>query len=208
MNSTIPINLAVEGTLDEEVLRKILQQAGRGYAIGTTHGHRGCGYLRRTIPGFNQGAKGTPFAVLTDLDREKCPPALIRAWLSQPKHPNLIFRVAVRAVEAWLLAHRQGIASFLGIHEDLVPRNVDALENPKQTLVELARKSRSRALREAMVPRRDSTATIGPDYNGRLAVFIRRDWDVTSAVRCSPSLERAVRRIGEFQPVWGETGTS
>lgn len=202
MNRTIPINLAVEGTLDEQVLRKILRQAGRGYAIGTTHGHRGFGYLRRTIHGFNCAAKGTPFAVLTDLDKETCPAALIRAWLPQPKHPNLIFRVAVREVEAWLLAHREAIARFLGIREELVPRDVDALEDPKKTLLELARQSRSRGLREAIVPHRGSTATIGPDYNGRLAIFVRKHWDATSAARCSPSLARAVRRIGEFQPVW------
>jgi len=36
-------------------------------------------------------------------------------------HPNFLFRVAVREVEAWLLAHREGIARFLGISEHLVP---------------------------------------------------------------------------------------
>jgi len=95
MNSAIPINLAVEGSLDEEVLRKILRQARRGYVIGTSYGRRGSGYLRRTIHGFNSAARGTPFAVLTDLDRETCPAELIRAWLPQPRHPNFLFRVAV-----------------------------------------------------------------------------------------------------------------
>ncbi|MGA2329534.1 MAG: hypothetical protein ABSH05_25020 [Bryobacteraceae bacterium] len=202
MNRTIPINLAVEGSLDEEILRKILRQAGRGYAIGKPYGRRGSGYLRKTIRGFNSAAKGTPFAVLTDLDQEVCPAALVRAWLPQPRHANLIFRVAVRAVEAWLLAHREGMARFLGIRERLVPADVDSLPNPKRTLIDLARQTRNRELRAAIVPRPGSTATEGPDYNGRLAVFVRRYWDVNSAARSSPSLARAVRRIGEFQPVW------
>jgi hypothetical protein len=202
MNSAIPINLAVEGSLDEEVLRKILRQARRGYVIGTSYGRRGSGYLRRTIHGFNSAARGTPFAVLTDLDREVCPAELIRAWLPQPRHPNFLFRVAVREVEAWLLAHREGISRFLGVSEHLVPSDADGLPDPKRTLIGLARQTRNRELKAAIVPRQGSTATEGPDYNGRLSVFVREYWDVSSAARCSPSLARAVRRIGEFQPVW------
>jgi hypothetical protein len=200
MNSAIPINLAVEGALDEEVLRRIL--AGHGYTIGAAYGRRGSGYLRKTIHGFNSAAKGTPFAVLTDLDTEVCPAVLIRTWLPRPKHPNLIFRVAVREVEAWLLAHRKAMARFLGVHEDLVPHDVDDLPDPKKTLIELARRSRNRDLRTAIAPRPGSTATEGPDYNARLALFVRRHWDVNAAARSSPSLKRAVRRITEFQPVW------
>jgi hypothetical protein len=202
MNRAIPINLAVEGILDEEVLKRILQQARRGYAIGTPYGRRGSGYLRRKIHGFNVAARGTPFAVLTDLDTEPCPVALIRSWLPQPRHPNLLFRVAVREVEAWLLAHRVGMARFLGIREHLVPADVDSLPNPKRTLIDLARQTRNREMKAAIVPRPGSTATEGPDYNGCLVVFVRKHWDVNSAARSSPSLARAVRRIGEFQPVW------
>ena len=202
MSRTIPINLAIEGALDEEVLRKVLLQAGRGYAIGTSYGRKGFGYLRKTIHGFNTAAKRTPFAVLADLDQEDCPAALIRAWLPQPQHPNLLFRVAVREVEAWLLAHREGIARFLGISEHLVPPDADGIPDPKRTLLDLARQTRNRELKAAIVPRPGSTATEGPDYNGRLAVFVREYWDVSSAARSSPSLARAVRTIGEFQPVW------
>jgi hypothetical protein len=202
MSRTIPINLAIEAALDEEVLRKLLLQAGRGYVIGTSYGGRGSGYLRKTVPGFNFAARGTPFAVLTDLDTEPCPAALIRNWLPQPQHPNLIFRVAVREVEAWLLAHREAMARFLGIREDLVPREVDDLRDPKGALIDLARRSRIRELREAIVPRRGSTASIGPDYNGCLTGFVREYWKVNLAAQSSPSLQRALTRIGEFRPVW------
>jgi len=58
------------------------------------------------------------------------------------------------------------------------------------------------------VPRPGSTATEGPDYNGRLSVFVREYWDVISAARSSPSLARAVRTIGEFQPVWSTSRTN
>ena len=44
----------------------------------------------------------------------------------------------------------------------------DEIENPKQFLMQLAAKSRKREVREAIVPSPGSTASIGPDYNGKL----------------------------------------
>lgn len=113
MTTPIPIQLAVEDDLSEAVLRKILSTSGRPYAVGTCYLGRGFGYLRKTIHGFNNAAKGTPYLVLTDLDQAECPPNLIGAWLQVPIHANLVFRVAVREVEAWLLADRAGLARFL-----------------------------------------------------------------------------------------------
>src|SRR5271163_4824291 len=110
--SPIPINLAVEDELSETVLRAILAFVDREYWIGTTYGRNGYGYLRRTITGWNRAAHGTPFVLLTDLDSSPCPSALIQEWLRVPLHPNLIFRVAVREVEAWLLADARNLARF------------------------------------------------------------------------------------------------
>jgi len=45
-----------------------------------------------------------------------------KKWLPYPKHPNLLFRVAVKEVEAWLLAHRAAFATFLGISDKLIPQ--------------------------------------------------------------------------------------
>ncbi|MBI3473740.1 MAG: hypothetical protein HY013_20485 [Candidatus Solibacter usitatus] len=154
----IPIQVAVEDPLSDAVVRTLLGQSSSKFAIGATYMRGGFGYLRRTVAGFNQAAHGTPFLVLTDLDRAACPPALIGDWLPQPKHHNLIFRVAVRAVEAWILAHREEFARLLGIRASLIPDEPDVLENPKATLVGLAAKSRLRSVRDAIVPARGSTA--------------------------------------------------
>jgi hypothetical protein len=104
----IPINLAVEDELSEVVSRKLLKVTRRSYVVGACYSQGGFGYLRKKISGFNNAAKGTPFFVLTDLDRGPCASALIGEWLPSPipKHPNLILRVAVQEVEAWLLAAR------------------------------------------------------------------------------------------------------
>ncbi|PSB18801.1 hypothetical protein C7B65_13570 [Phormidesmis priestleyi ULC007] len=198
----IPINLAVEDDLSEAVLKEILKQSKRPFSVGTCLKRQGYGYLKKNLPGINKAAKGLPYLVLTDLDKAECPLALISEWLSQPKHPNLIFRVAVTEVEAWLLAHREAYAKFLGISVSLIPDNVDAVPDPKQLLIDLTRRSRKRTLRDAIVPAPKSSAKIGRDYNGQLIQFVQQNWKVELAKTHSPSLERAVNAIVNFEPIW------
>jgi len=197
----IPINLATEDELSEVVLFKILAVTNR-YAVGTQYRRGGYGYLRRTVLGWNRAAKGVPFVVLTDLDTANCPAALINSWLTVPKHANLSFRVAVREVESWLLADSTNFSSYVRIPAGLIPTAPDMLDNPKAKLVELARRSRAKDLRERLVPRAGSTAKQGPDYNGCLAAFVHESWNVSAACANSPSLAKTVARIKVFDPVW------
>jgi len=172
MSATVPVNLAVEDILSESVLRKMLHEVRCDFDIGRCYRRSGSGYLKKNIRGFNHASKGMPFLVLTDLDRGECAPKLIAEWLAVPKHPNLIFRVAVREVESWLLADRHAFAKFLGIKVGLVPRNVDEVQDAKRFLIDLSRRSPSRNLREAIPPPPGTTGRQGPDYNGRLIAFV------------------------------------
>jgi hypothetical protein len=203
MSEPIPIHLAVEDELSEAISREILRQSGRPFAVGAAYRRGGFGYLRANVGGFNHGAKGTPYLLLTDLDKTACPPTLIREWLRVPLHPNLIFRVAVREVEAWILADREAFARFLGIPMRNVPSDVDGIQDPKEKLIFLARTSPKRDLRNALVPRAGSTARVGRDYNGRLSEFIRTAWRLDEAKRSSPSLLRAAKAVSTFEPRWG-----
>jgi hypothetical protein len=201
--SSIPVHVAVEDDLSEFVIRRLLLDTGRDYAIGTVFGRGGFGYLKNTANNWNAAATaGTPILLLTDLDQHPCPTSLIDDWLDVERHANLIFRVAVREVESWLLADREGLADFLGIDAVNIPLLPDEIPDPKRSLVNLARRSRIRALRESIVPRRESTAVQGPDYNGCLGEFVRRKWGRDAAVESSPSLNRAWRRITTFEPDW------
>lgn len=132
MTNSIPINLAVEDAFSEAILKQILWQSQRDFVVGKCYNPGGYGYLKKTIRGFNNAAKGTPYLVLTDLDKKDCPLALIEEWLPQAKHPNLLFRIAVREVESWVLGDREAFAKFLGIKKELIPREVDDLEDPKK----------------------------------------------------------------------------
>ena len=198
--SDIPITIAVEDVLSEAVVREMLKQSERPFSIGLCLNKGGYGYLKRIVPGLNKAAQGMPYLVLTDLDNAECPLAIISNWLKTPKHRNLIFRVAVREVEAWLLADREAFAEFLGIAVTLIPQDADAIADPKQTLINLAKKSRKRTLRKGIVPPSKTTAKIGRDYNGQLIPFVKQIWKVDSAIPHSSSLERAMKALLTFEP--------
>ena len=63
----IPINLAVEYALSEAVLRQMLEQSQRPFAIGRCFNRRGYGYLKKILPGLNQAAKGMTYTKLKKL---------------------------------------------------------------------------------------------------------------------------------------------
>jgi hypothetical protein len=202
MPALIPINLVVEDALSEAVLRRVLSISRRHFEVGYCYGMRGFGYIKKNLAGFNQASRGTPFLVLTDLDDGECAAALLAGWLQEKKSPNLLFRVAVREVEAWLLADPTGLARYLGIREDLFPSQPDSVQDPKKTLIGLAARSRNRELRDAIVPRSGSTAITGPDYNGRLIAFVNSRWDARAAAERSDSLKRLLNAALQFHPCW------
>jgi len=200
--SDIPVNLAIEDELSEVVLRRLLAHSRRGYHVGTAYRKGGFGYLRRTVVGWNRAAQGIPFVILTDLDDHTCPRSLIDEWLTEPQHQNLVFRIAVREVEAWLLADSENLSTYLAVRESFVPGEPEILVDPKGALIDLARASRSARVRDQIVPRRGSTAKQGPGYNGCLAGFVATHWDIRAASVRSPSLARAMRRLAGFRPTW------
>jgi hypothetical protein len=104
-------------------------------------------------------------------------------------------RVAVREVEAWLLADRTGIAGFLSVSRDRVPRTVDELPDPKASMISIASRSRRRAIREGLPPRMASGRAIGPLYVSELSRFATEAWDVDAASTVSPSLFRCIRSL-------------
>lgn len=202
MTPPIPLNLAVEDALTEALLGKILRVIPTVYAIRTIYNRGGYGYLRQNINGFNNAAKGIPFLIGTDLDTCECPPILIADWLHQPRHHNLLVRVAVREAEAWVLADKENFANFLGIQSTLVPEDVETIPDPKKQLIQLARRARKRELREDICPPANSTRTVGPNYNSRLSAFVQRQWDPNMARTRATSLARTIDRLIEFRPLW------
>jgi hypothetical protein len=189
MTNMVTVSIAVEGKLDEAVLTKLLLLVG--IKVAAPYGKKGKDYLKKKIRGYNQAAKcGDGWIVLVDLDNDaECAPPFVASWLPD-RSPNLQLRVAVRAVESWLLADSEEIAHFLGVPRQKIPAQPENEVVPKNTLINIARRSRSREIREDIVPRPDSSASQGPGYTSRLVEFTMRYWDPERAARRAPSLKR------------------
>lgn len=197
MGGQVPvISGAVEGIVDEAVFRRMVRSV-RGEP-GPVYGKSGKRPLLDRLPGFNNAARFSPWLVLVDLDQDAdCAPPFCAAALPAPSN-GMCFRVAVRAVESWLLADRDRFASFLGVSPARLPEDPDDHPNPKQMVVNLARRSRSRDMAKDLVPREGSGRSEGPAYASRLIEFIsddRRGWRPQVAARSSDSLARCLRSL-------------
>lgn len=165
-------------------------------AIGSTIGNRGKSYLQSRALELNRTARSLPVFMMIDLDsRTHCPLEVRDQWFKAAPQPNMLFRVAVMEVESWILADRVRCATFLGVQANRIPHECDSIQMPKEFIVNLARRSRKKSIREDMVPALGATISFGPAYNARLTEFIERCWDPTEAATNSESLDRALRRL-------------
>lgn len=189
---TVPITLAGEGYVDVLVLDRILERVG--LIGGAQYDCGGKPALRRRLPGFNAAAARSPWVVLADLDHESCAARYVRELLPVPER-FMVLRLAVRAVEAWILADAAALASWLRVTPARVPGEPDQLTDAKQALITVVRSSRSSAIRADMVPREGSGRAVGPAYASRVAEFVTAQWEPVRAAASSDSLRRAVTRI-------------
>lgn len=190
----VAISGAVEGPVDEATLTRLIEYVGAD--AGPIHGKNGKPQLRRGIAGYNNAARFSPWAVLVDLDDDfECAPPLVAEWVSS-KASQLCFRVVKRAVEAWLLADAERVASFLRVPRARVPQHPETLGDPKRAMVDLARHSRGRQVRQDMVPRPGSGRSVRPAYTSRMIEFVtdrEHGWRPDVAARSADSLARCIR---------------
>ena len=197
---TRDLNLAYEGDLDGCVLERIILAVGSPLQVANKFDNHGNVRLKKNLRGYNNASKITPFIVLTDLDRTECAPTKINKWCTFERHRNFLFRIAVRSVEAWLLADREAMAGFLGLSKDKIKPDVEELEDPKRYLLNLAQKSRRKEVRDDLLPTPGRGAKIGPGYNSRLCRFASSEWDPIRASENCDSLARALRALERFRP--------
>ena len=188
--------LAVEDRLSDAVATKILEEFG--IEIVKRIGYQGKSYLERKTLELNRAANGITVFMLTDLDSPRdCPQGLIRSWGKGILNPRFCFRVAVMEIESWIMADRIGFATFLSIPSHRIPSPTDDILNPKEFLVSLARRSRKKSIREALVPGPGANFSVGIEYNTLLSEFVQKHWDLESAATVSPSLKRTLDRLSE-----------
>jgi hypothetical protein len=186
----------VEGNLEVPATEKLLGTLGYMGANCTIVNKRGRESFWESVGKYNQAASQLgPVFALADLEREPCPSGLIGEHLRGPQHVDYVLRIAERMLESWLLADRESLAKYLRVSADVVPNNPDVESNPKQTLVNLARKSKSRDIREEMTPEPGTPGIVGKNYTGRLTEFLREYWRPLVAQKNSESLRRAIAAL-------------
>lgn len=191
----------VEGDTDEPIVRKLLTDVGLD--VTYVHDMNGKGQLDKRLKDFNASAKGSPWFVLRDLDHDSaCAPTYLRR-LRLRTASWMVFRLAVREMEAWLLADREGLAKFMGLSPSVFPDRPDEEDDPTRTLVNLARRSKKRAIVQAFVPRRGDSVSVGPGYEAAIIEFGGLHWSLHRACKRSPSLRSARKALHDLSGRWG-----
>lgn len=194
------INALVEGPVDESVVERVLRSTG--HELADCWGKQGSAFIRDHVQQYATAARTAPLLVVVDqMDtRLECPPQVAAAWLPH-RPPGLVFCVAVREVESWLLADRNGVAELLRIRVGRIPKRPDEIDDPKRCLVALARQSRSSTVKRMFVPAANSTAQVGRLYTTGVQEFASSRWSIDDARRLSPSLNRCVERLSAIDRV-------
>lgn len=188
------VSTVVEDDLSNAVLRKMLNVTRPDIIVHSERVCGGFGDIKKGLHAFNCASALRPWIVLTDLDAATCPPSLIADWCGGIcLNPNLVFRVAVRSIESWLLADRNAIASFLMIAVNRIPAYPEQVGDAKLELIQLAKSARKKGVRQALVP--VPGAVQGPDYNDCLSTFVDQHWDLSIARTNSQSLDRALMKV-------------
>lgn len=196
---TRTINLATEDELSEAMGIRLIDEWKGRLVVGLRLRRGGNGYLSSRIRNFVEIARKTPLLIITDLDQLLCPSELRARWLGKLKQPrDLLLRVAVREVEAWLLADADAIRGLFGHRASKRLRDdPDSVPEPKELLLRLASYA-PRSVREDVCKEKGGIASQGLGYNARLCQFVAASWDPARAASRSESLRRARNRIQEL----------
>ena len=92
------------------------------------------------------------------------------------------------------MADRGALARYLSIPRGKIPARPEEVDDPKQTIVNLAHQSRSSVVKNAVVPSERSGRSVGPGYTAAMIEFVQEKWLPVRASPVAPSLARALAR--------------
>lgn len=196
---TTEVALVAEDILSLTVMQKLIEHTGRDYQVLRALNEKGVGNIRNALAKYRKASRTLPHVVLVDLDNFSCPPQLREQWGVTNLPETMLFRVAVREIESWVMADRDGFAAFCGVSIGKITQTPESLDDPKQALLNLVRGSRNRRLIAEIVPAKGAPMSKGPLYNERLTQFVRDVWSVDNAIESAPSLRRSVDRLKKFR---------
>ena len=191
--------VVVEGDTDLPYVRKLVSEAGLTVTSEVDAG--GKGSIDRDLKKYNAMAKTMPLLVVRDLDHDAPCGGTFVAQLKLKQSRWLRLRVAVRELEAWVLADAVGLSKFLGVDAKWLPEDPDSETNPTRSLLSIATRSPAR-IRRKLLPEKGSAAVVGPLYEAALIEFGELGWDAARAAKRSPSLRRARASLKTLAVSW------
>ena len=188
--------LYAEDELGICLLSRLVSEFAPKLSITIAQQKRGVHGLNAEIPRACRTANcGYSVFFLADLDRVACATKYFAQLKANCDSPYFIYRLAKREAEAWLLADRRGLAEALRVLVKHIPAKPEEIQDPKEVLLAIVRKSKSRQIKEAVLPEKNSGYKTGRGYNIVLKDFIASQWNVSAARLVSPSLDRAILAI-------------
>ena len=198
MLAPLPAEVYVEGTTDVPIIRSLLEAAQWQVDASGIQVARGVKNIRKRMSSHAQAAQYYPRILFVDGDHH-CPKELRveMEGLSQitPIPAGLIIRVVDVCVESWVLADRDGLATFCGLSPSAVPDPValGRMGSHKEVLLNVLSRARIKDVREAK-----GKLSFGPLYGRRLADFASRHWSAIRAADHNDSLARALDRLTQL----------
>lgn len=190
------VSLVVEDVLQETTLLKLLDIYRKDIKVVSVSGKCGNIYIRDNIRTFNEASHFLPHIVITDLDRKECAPQLKHDWINFQLNEKMLFRIAEKEIDAWILSDREAFSKWMNVPINKIPVNTQEIIDPKQFIINLARKSRKKIMKD-IIPQ--GTASQGPGYNILLQRFVLDEWGPEKALLCNESLRKAIERLKEFK---------
>lgn len=201
------VDIVGEDPVTRAIIERLIADFRKDIVIKNRLPARG-GQIEAFAPKYN--LMNNKIILLTDLDTYDCPPSLIKAWFKDSEIRNgYLFRVAHEEAESWLMADSKGLASFIGVSIDVIPKpqstgkvgsRVDEIICPIKPslylMTDIVPKSNNSDIKEALTPKEG--AKKGPGYNTILLPFIEKKWNPANAANNSYSLRKTIQRIKEF----------
>jgi len=192
----VKVDFGGEGLTDAAAARKMILSAGAtpGRDFTRRRQPRGRDALDLALAGYNASARFTPVLILRDLDDLPCPGEVVASRI-RDRHPACLLRIAVRSLEAWLLADRDALAAHAKIRPARLPERPEELRRPKEALVAALRHSSNRTMRRNL--HLDAEGPTWQMLGEWSSGFICDAWDPLRAAKTGavPSLRRAMRRL-------------
>ena len=201
--SRVEIDYTGEGRSDDAIAKRLIEAANgiAGTAYTDRRAARGKANMEGQLRRLNARASfGRPVLALRDLDQDApCPGALV-ARILPDRNPRLLLRICIRESETWLMADSVAYAKFCGVKESRIPKDLEAIPDPKRLILNWANSGEASKLKRHVDEQRRTGV---PDWSllGEWhAEFAANHWDPIKAAKSgrSASLTKALTRLREL----------